>query len=158
MISIRTCTTAPNDARCARHCPAPVCPSVCLSVRLSVCLSVSGIGIYSASLRAGLWQWRAVFPTSEGGEGCWPEAVLPAARFRLDVQLDVFIWLGWDTDKTDIDLHVMEPTGEEVSYSHKRSASTGAAVSRDFTQGYGPEVYTCAVSWAGSILRSVHLD
>merc|ERR1712224_561270 len=52
------------------------------------------------------------------------------------------IWLGWDTDHTDIDLHVIEPTGEEVSYSHNKSMTTGAAVSRDFTDGYGPEVYT----------------
>ena len=50
---------------------------------------------------------------------------------------------------SDIDLHVKEPTGEEVFYSHNRSATTGAAVSRDFTQGYGPEVYTLAHAPAG---------
>ena len=76
----------------------------------------------------------------------WPEDQLPAATYRLGgkggPQLDVFVWLGWDTDHTDVDLHVLEPTGEEVSYKHKASASTGAAVSRDFTDGYGPEVYT----------------
>ena len=27
-------------------------------------------------------------------------------------------------------------------YGHNRSSTTGAAVSRDFTQGYGPEVCT----------------
>ena len=76
----------------------------------------------------------------------WPEAELPAKDYRLGgaagPKLDCFVWLGWDTDHTDIDLHVKEPTGEEVYYSHNRSASTGARVSRDFTQGYGPEVYT----------------
>ena len=41
-----------------------------------------------------------------------------------------------------MDLHVKEPTGEEVFYSHNRSGTTGAHVSRDFTGGYGPEVYT----------------
>jgi len=93
-------------------------------------------------------EWRGVFPQGEGG--CWPEEELPAAKYRLDsCKLDVFIWLGWDTDKTDIDLHVKEPTGEEVFYSHNRSATTGAAVSRDFTQGYGPEVYTLAHAPAG---------
>merc|ERR1712146_842710 len=42
--------------------------------------------------------------------------------------------LGWDTDHTDVDLHVKEPTGEEGTYkvetnyyaSHQASASTGA--------------------------------
>ena len=76
----------------------------------------------------------------------WPEEQLPAATYRLGgaagPQLNVFVWLGWDTDYTDVDLHVKEPTGEEVYYSHNRSSTTGAHVSRDFTQGYGPEVYT----------------
>ena len=44
-------------------------------------------------------EWRGVFPQGEGG--CWPEEELPAAKYRLDsCKLDVFIWLGWDTDKT----------------------------------------------------------
>ena len=51
---------------------------------------------------------------------------------------------------SDIDLHVKEPTGEEVYYSHNRSATTGGAVSRDFTQGYGPEVYTLAHAPVGN--------
>jgi hypothetical protein len=81
-----------------------------------------------------------------GPASLWPEAQLPAATYRLGgaagPQLDLFVWLGWDTDHTDVDLHVKEPTGEEVYYSHNRSATTGAHVSRDFTDGYGPEVYT----------------
>ena len=76
----------------------------------------------------------------------WPEARHPADQYRVGgakgPQLDVFVWLGWDTDHTDVDLHVREPTGEEVYYGHHRSGSTGARVSRDFTDGYGPEVYT----------------
>ena len=44
-------------------------------------------------------------------------------------------WLGWDTDHTDVDLHVKEPTGTEVYYGHRLSESTGAQVSRDFTDG-----------------------
>lgn len=51
----------------------------------------------------------------------------------------LMVWLGWDTDKTDVDLHVVEPSNKEVFYSNKRG--TGSLLSRDFTQGYGPEVY-----------------
>lgn len=51
----------------------------------------------------------------------------------------LMVWLGWDTDKTDVDLHVKEPSGTEVYYSNKRGK--GSLLSRDFTQGYGPEVY-----------------
>lgn len=50
------------------------------------------------------------------------------------------VWLGWDTDSTDIDLHVVEPSGNEVYYSRPRS-KVGGHLSKDFTQGYGPEVY-----------------
>ena len=84
---------------------------------------------------------EAAMPQPDGPLRLWPEDELESRRFRLPVKLDVFIWLGWDTDKTDVDLHVAEPTGEEVFYNHNSSRSTGAAVSRDFTQGYGPEVY-----------------
>jgi len=84
------------------------------------------------------------FPALRGT--LWPQEQLDAATYRVGgeagPQLDVFVWLGWDTDHTDVDLHVKEPTGEEVNYSHNRSATTGARVSRDFTGGFGPEVYT----------------
>jgi len=54
--------------------------------------------------------------------------------------LTLMVWLGWDTDKTDIDLHVVEPNNNEVFYQNPRSP-IGGRLSRDFTQGYGPEVY-----------------
>merc|ERR1712137_322292 len=93
-------------------------------------------------------------PVLAADGGLWPESRLPAAEYRLGghdgPQLDIFVWLGWDTDRTDVDLHVKEPTGEEVYYSHNRSLSTGATVSKDFTQGYGPEVYTLPRAPKGS--------
>jgi len=56
----------------------------------------------------------------------------------LDV--DVRILLSWDADLTDIDQWVIEPSGEKAYYSHPRT-TIGGNVSRDFTQGYGPEEY-----------------
>lgn len=56
----------------------------------------------------------------------------------LDV--DVRIVLSWDADLTDVDLWVMEPTGEKAFYGNKLTA-IGGHVSRDFTRGYGPEEY-----------------
>ena len=49
--------------------------------------------------------------------------------------LDVRISMSWDADLVDIDLHVDEPTGETVNYSHRDSA-IGGHVSRDFQDGY----------------------
>jgi len=56
------------------------------------------------------------------------------------LDLDVRISLVWDADLTDIDLWVTEPTNEKAFYSNPRT-SIGGLVSRDFTQGYGPEEY-----------------
>ena len=47
--------------------------------------------------------------------------------------------LAWDTDNTDIDLHVIEPGGEEIYYSNKTSDITGGKLDRDDRDGYGPE-------------------
>jgi Ca-activated chloride channel family protein len=62
------------------------------------------------------------------------------ARLVKLLDLDVRIVMTWDTDNTDIDLHVIEPTGEECDYAHNRTI-IGGLVSKDFTQGYGPEEY-----------------
>ena len=39
-----------------------------------------------------------------------------------------------------MDLWVVEPSGERCYYFHALT-SVGGAITRDFTQGYGPEVY-----------------
>ena len=56
------------------------------------------------------------------------------------VGCDLRIVLAWDTDLTDMDLHVKEPSGEECFYSHNRTA-VGGHLSHDCTRGYGPEEY-----------------
>ena len=61
-------------------------------------------------------------------------------KFRKNLDTDVRIVLMWDADNTDIDLHVLEPSGEEVFYSHKLS-QTGGMISFDVTTGYGPEEF-----------------
>jgi tetratricopeptide (TPR) repeat protein len=61
-------------------------------------------------------------------------------RLIMNLNVDVRIILTWDADLTDIDLWIIEPSGEKAYYSHPRS-TIGGNVSRDFTQGYGPEEY-----------------
>ncbi|MBP5284772.1 MAG: DUF2135 domain-containing protein [Kiritimatiellae bacterium] len=62
------------------------------------------------------------------------------AAFRRDMPLAMRIVLSWDADETDVDLHVLEPDGEEAFYGHRRTKS-GGFVSEDVTTGYGPEEY-----------------
>ncbi|MEM9487985.1 MAG: VIT domain-containing protein, partial [Myxococcota bacterium] len=77
----------------------------------------------------------------------WPRArKLGVSDPRVDrrliehLDMDIRIVMTWDADQTDMDLHVIEPSGEEAYYGHNRT-TIGGLVSRDFTQGYGPEVY-----------------
>ena len=85
----------------------------------------------------------------------------PPARCELDARLrklldvDVRIVLSWDADLTDVDLHVEEPTGETAYYGHNRTEQ-GGLVSRDFTQGYGPEEYVLHRALPGTYTIRAH--
>jgi uncharacterized protein YfaP (DUF2135 family) len=63
--------------------------------------------------------------------------------------IDVRIILSWDTDGTDLDLHVIEPSGEESWYGHRETKS-GGSLDVDVTTGYGPEIYTQASALSGT--------
>ncbi len=56
----------------------------------------------------------------------------PAAKMR--------IVLSWDSDGTDLDLHVVSPDGVHVFYGN-RVGQNGGALDIDVTTGYGPEIY-----------------
>ena len=62
------------------------------------------------------------------------------AAYRRDLPVKLRIVMSWDADETDIDIHVLEPNGEEAYYGHRRT-SEGGFVSEDVTTGYGPEEY-----------------
>ncbi len=55
-------------------------------------------------------------------------------------QADLVVTLMWNTDRTDVDLHVLEPSGEECFFQHRQTRS-GGEITRDVTEGYGPEMY-----------------
>ena len=81
-------------------------------------------------------------------EDLWPEQLPRTLLLQGDTQLKLVVWLGWDTDHTDIDLSVTEPDQTVVYYGNRRSHS-GGCLTRDFTQGYGPEVYYSKQAPAG---------
>jgi tetratricopeptide (TPR) repeat protein len=76
-------------------------------------------------------------------------------RLTKLLDLDLRIVLTWDTDNTDIDLHVVEPSGETADYSHNRT-TIGGLVSTDFTQGYGPEEYCLRKAMPGEYKVKAH--
>lgn len=54
--------------------------------------------------------------------------------------LDLVVVMHWNTDRTDVDLHVLEPSGEECYYKHKKTRA-GGTITQDITEGLGPEMY-----------------
>lgn len=64
--------------------------------------------------------------------------------------MDVRVVLTWNTDSCDIDLWVTDKDGEKCFYSNKITAN-GGRLSRDFTQGYGPEEFCIKKSPGGKL-------
>ncbi|MFC1524513.1 VIT domain-containing protein [Thermodesulfobacteriota bacterium] len=82
-----------------------------------------------------------------------PARIDPRLIRLLD--LDIRINMSWDTDMTDVDLHLFEPTGEHAYYGHNLT-QMGGLVSRDFTQGYGPEEYVLKKALPGTYIIKAH--
>lgn len=51
---------------------------------------------------------------------------------------DLRVTMTWNTDNTDIDLHVTDPRGDECYYGNRQIPSGGQLLD-DVTQGFGPE-------------------
>ncbi|MDA6071490.1 VIT domain-containing protein [Flavobacterium sp. AC] len=61
-------------------------------------------------------------------------------KYLAKMPVDIRIIMNWNLMDVDLDLHIIEPNGEECYYGHK-DTKAGARFSKDFTQGYGPEQY-----------------
>ena len=54
--------------------------------------------------------------------------------------VDIRVVLSWDTDNCDMDLWVTDPTDEKCFFDNKLTY-LGGKISKDVTQGYGPEEF-----------------
>ncbi|MEK7660993.1 MAG: DUF2135 domain-containing protein, partial [Pseudomonadota bacterium] len=61
-------------------------------------------------------------------------------RLTALLAVDIRVILEWNTDKSDMDLWVDEPSAERAIYNNPRTA-LGGRLSNDMTRGYGPEEY-----------------
>lgn len=53
---------------------------------------------------------------------------------------DLQVLLTWDTNGTDLDLRVTDPSGEECYHGNRRTAA-GGVLEVDDTDGFGPEIF-----------------
>lgn len=58
------------------------------------------------------------------------------------------IILAWDSDNTDVDLHVITPKGEHAWYG-QQTLKSGGGIDIDATDGYGPEIFATPNPAAG---------
>ncbi|MBK7890656.1 MAG: DUF2135 domain-containing protein [Bdellovibrionales bacterium] len=100
---------------------------------------VFGRGSNSVEVRAGSERHAVQF--YEG------RATVTPARLR--------VLLSWDTDNTDIDLHLVTPDGEHCYYGN-RMLPSGAALDVDVTTGYGPEIISAPAPKNGTYLVYVN--
>ncbi|MCX6553181.1 MAG: hypothetical protein NTY02_19630, partial [Acidobacteria bacterium] len=63
-----------------------------------------------------------------------PDTARIDARLIENLPVDIRAVLNWDTPNSDMDLHIVDPRGEECFYSHQRTA-IGGRISADVTTG-----------------------
>ncbi|MCX6116117.1 MAG: DUF2135 domain-containing protein [Proteobacteria bacterium] len=61
------------------------------------------------------------------------------------------VLMAWDSDNTDIDLHVISPDGQHAWYG-ERVTKNGGAIDVDVTTGYGPEIFSTPSPVKGNYL------
>jgi hypothetical protein len=77
------------------------------------------------------------------------------SRLIRSMPVDIRVVLNWDMDNTDMDLWVFDPNKEKCYYRHRKTY-VGGYMSRDFTRGYGPEIYMLRIAKQGKYLIKVN--
>ena len=62
-------------------------------------------------------------------------------RLLKNLPLDIRVVMTWDADNSDMDLWVSDPLGEKCYFGYNATVQ-GGRMTRDATQGYGPEEFS----------------
>lgn len=90
-----------------------------------------------------------------GSDGRTARAVQFFAGGESDVPARLRVLLAWDSDHTDLDLHIVTPDGEHAWYGN-RVLANGGAIDVDVTTGYGPEIFASPTPLHGRYLVYVN--
>ncbi|MHC4224145.1 MAG: hypothetical protein ACYSUN_09175, partial [Planctomycetota bacterium] len=89
-------------------------------------------------------------------EGLWFDAATQTlAGIGRGESADLVVYLHWDTDGTDVDLHVVDPTGD-VCYWRRPRTTFGGVLERDHIDGYGPETFRLLKALPGTYVVRVN--
>ena len=61
-------------------------------------------------------------------------------RLIIDIPVDIRVVINWNVNNTNIDLHVLDPTGDQCYYKHPQT-QIGGRMSANIRSGYGPEQF-----------------
>jgi len=61
---------------------------------------------------------------------------------------DLIVSVFWNTDRSDVDLHVRDANGEVCSYNHTET-KMGGRITADVTEGFGPEMFVLQTAKRG---------
>ena len=93
------------------------------------------------------WRISAVHEQTAEALARWDRLSSGERRDGIDIRVDegddLTIELMFDTGYSWVDLHVVEPGGEDVSWDHQESIA-GATFTGGYTFGFGPEIYRIA--------------
>jgi hypothetical protein len=77
------------------------------------------------------------------------------AEVRYGGAADLVVVLHWDTDGTDVDLHVVDPFGDVCNW-RRRATTAGGRLSADGIDGYGPEIFRAEHAEPGTYVVRVN--
>lgn len=108
-------------------------------------LVVNGVALPLQVAEGGAFSRPYAFAKGSNSVEVRAEGMTPLRRQFYDsysgkAPVKLRVLLSWDSDGTDVDLHVVDPTGAHTYYGD-RVSSTGGALDVDVTTGYGPEIF-----------------
>ncbi len=110
---------------------------------------------YPAKQRLGqIYAARRREASSEGERAEWSQKIA-ALELSGGSDNDIKVYLSWDTDRTDVDLWVINPGKTKVFYGHKQDGF-GGTLYDDVTTGYGPESFTAPEARKGTYAIEVN--
>ena len=101
------------------------------------------------------WQRRRALQRSDADTAGRLAAAIAALKVKGGIRNDIKVYLSWDTDRTDVDLWVINPAGQKVFYNRRRGRF-GGSLYDDVTNGYGPESFTAPKGAPGTYQIKVH--
>jgi Flp pilus assembly protein TadD len=124
--------------------------------------SAASVASWSKRMRAVKtenWMTREVHVQTDAAMARWEKAAAGAKQRGIDLRADegddLTIELMFDTGWSWVDVHVIEPGGEDVSWNHI-SSKAGATFTGGTNYGFGPEIYRIAHAPRGDYRLELH--